>query len=75
MYSIDKLTTALGLGLFYGIKFEWLHKSFNNMTLGLHGQEWEAECDYAGTTCDLNEIYIGFFLFRFVLQFVSPNDK
>lgn len=73
MTVIDRITVGLGLGLFFGLKFEWLHKSFNNMTLGIHGQEWEAECDM-GSVCSLNEFYIGFIFFRLMFQFIVPND-
>lgn len=74
MNTIDRITVGLGWGIFYSIKFEWLHKTFNNMTLGWHSQEWEAECQYGGNQCKLNEIYIGFLFGRFVFQFVVPND-
>lgn len=74
MTVIDRITTGLGMGLFYGLKVEGLHKSLNNMTLGVHAQEWEAQCDYGGHDCKLNEVYIGVLFFRFIFQFVQPND-
>jgi hypothetical protein len=71
MNTIDKITVGLGFGIFYGIKWEGLHKSFNNMTLGIHSQEWAAEYEYGGSKCDLNEIYLGFLFFRFIFQFIK----
>lgn len=70
----DKMTYAMGLGLFYGLKFEWLSLKFNNMTVGIHGQEWDAEYEVAGNTVKLNELYIGVLFFRFIIEFIVPNE-
>lgn len=72
MRVLDRLTVWMGLGLFFGIKFEWLNGHFNNMTLGIHGQEWEADCN--GKLCKLNELYVGLLFFRFIFEFTLPDD-
>lgn len=70
----DKLTYNMGLGLFYGLKVEGLSLKFNNMTIGIHGQEWNAEYEVAGNMVRLNELYIGFLFFRFIIEFIVPNE-
>lgn len=74
MTILDRITTSIGLGVFYGVRFEWLHKSFNNVTLGIHSQEWNAECEYDGTQYNLNEVHLGLLFFRFIFEFITPND-
>ncbi len=54
-------------------KFEWLNSTFNNMTLGIHGQEWEAMQEVDGKDVKLNEVYVGFLFGRLIFEFIYPT--
>lgn len=58
------------------LSFQWLSLKYKNMTLGIHSQESVAT-DYGQFLYKLNktvyktEVTIGFFFFRFILEFIK----
>jgi hypothetical protein len=67
MRWFDYITIWLGLGICYNIKYEWLSKDISNMTIGIHGQEWEGSD--GSKSVDINQLYIGLLFIRFVFEF------
>lgn len=61
----------MGLGKIQTINWEWLSKDFNNMTLGIHSQEWSSAKDFRGSIHQINQLYIGLFFFRIVIEMVK----
>jgi hypothetical protein len=43
---------------------------YNNMTLGIHAQEYLSTRDIYGKVHRINTLYIGFYFFRIVFEFV-----
>ncbi len=51
----------------HSISFEFLSKDISNMSLGLHAQEWYS--NEAGM--DIHQLYVGFFFFRIIFEFIK----
>ena len=52
------------MGQLRAIYWQWLSLENNNMTFGFHSQEYSSSLDG-----NVTKLYIGFFLFRIVLEF------
>jgi len=64
----DYITVGLGLGIVNSVAWEWLPKGINNMTLGIHGQEWEGQDNMTGEPMDVNELFIGLLFIRIIIE-------
>ena len=60
-----------GLGQFKECYFQWLDPELNNMTLGIHGQEWSCIPTTNGKKHIINQLCIGIFFCRVVFEFIK----
>lgn len=61
----------MGLGKLHECYCQWLDPHINNMTLGVHGQQWLSTPDQEGKRHTINTLFIGLLFFRIVFEFIQ----